>query len=170
MEVPTRIQIVDDDEHSDHALVSVLTRAGFNCCGTTAANTVVAPLVPGLAPAAFYLVRPFTTNEILVTISNAVQATIERRAHQQAMFEDVVPHRLGPDLTRRELEVLGLMAAGLGNKAIADRLFISLHTARNHVKSILHKLAAHSRLEAVAIAVHDGFTERDIADGTGLAS
>ena len=91
----------------------------------------------------------------------------------QPTIERAVPHRHKAGLTARELQVLGLMAAGLPNKQIADRLFISLHTARNHVKSVLHKLAAHSRLEAVAIAVHDGFTERDIAEdaeGSGDSS
>ncbi|HYI45870.1 MAG TPA: response regulator [Actinomycetota bacterium] len=68
--------------------------------------------------------------------------------------------RLGPvrakdmgGLTERELEVLGLLVEGLSNPAIAERLVISLHTVRNHVQRILTKLDAHSKLEAVAIAL-----------------
>jgi DNA-binding NarL/FixJ family response regulator len=160
MEVPARILIIDDDESSDHSLVSVLTRAGFDCCGVSTEGAAVADLAPGPDAASVpYLVRPFTTDEILATIYDALHARFEHPVH----------HRRGPDLTRREVEVLGLIAAGLPNKAIADRLFVSLHTARNHVKSILHKLGAHSRLEAVAIAVHGGFIERDFTEGTGLA-
>ena len=53
------------------------------------------------------------------------------------------------------------MAGGLPNKAIAERLYISLNTVRNHVQSILYKLDAHSRLEAVANAVREGLVERD---------
>jgi DNA-binding NarL/FixJ family response regulator len=55
-------------------------------------------------------------------------------------------------LTRRELEVLALMAEGMSNEAIAERLFISLNTTRNHVQRILTKFSAHSRLEAVTEA------------------
>jgi DNA-binding NarL/FixJ family response regulator len=39
---------------------------------------------------------------------------------------------------------------------IADSLFLSTHTVRNHISNILTKLGAHSRLEAIAIAVRDG--------------
>jgi DNA-binding NarL/FixJ family response regulator len=59
-------------------------------------------------------------------------------------------------LTRREVEVLQLLAAGLSNDAIAERFVLSLHTVRNHVQNILTKLQAHSRLEAVSIAVGQG--------------
>jgi DNA-binding NarL/FixJ family response regulator len=58
--------------------------------------------------------------------------------------------------TPREVEVLGLLADGLSTQQMADRLFISLNTARNHVQRIIRKLGAHSRLEAVAIAHRAG--------------
>jgi DNA-binding NarL/FixJ family response regulator len=60
------------------------------------------------------------------------------------------------ELTQRELEVLKLAADGLTNKAIADRLFISAKTARNHVTSCLVKLCARDRTEAVTIALRRG--------------
>jgi DNA-binding NarL/FixJ family response regulator len=63
---------------------------------------------------------------------------------------------LGADVTPRELEVLQLMAVGLVNKAIALQLGLRLNTVRNHVKNILYKLQAHSKLEAVATAVREG--------------
>jgi len=53
-------------------------------------------------------------------------------------------------LTPRELEVLNAIGDGLGNKAIARRLDISLHTVKFHVEAILRKLDARSRAEAVA--------------------
>ncbi len=59
-------------------------------------------------------------------------------------------------LTAREIEVLALMADGLPNKAIAARLGISEHTVKFHVGSILAKLGASSRAEAVAIAARKG--------------
>lgn len=54
-------------------------------------------------------------------------------------------------LTRREQEILHLIAEGMTNRAIAARLVLSVHTVRTHVQTILSKLGAHSKLEAVAI-------------------
>jgi PAS domain S-box-containing protein len=55
-------------------------------------------------------------------------------------------------LTRRELEILRMIATGVSTKAAADTLHVSPATVRNHVQNILGKLGAHSRLEAVAMA------------------
>lgn len=63
---------------------------------------------------------------------------------------------LGSDLTTRESEILGLLAEGHSNKAISEKLKITLKTVRNHVQNILQKLDAHSKLEAVATAVREG--------------
>jgi len=59
-------------------------------------------------------------------------------------------------LTPREQEVLQLMAEGLPNKTIAARLKVSLHTAKFHVASILAKLGASSRTEAVTLGARRG--------------
>lgn len=71
-----------------------------------------------------------------------------------------VPNRdgllLAEDLTARELEVLQLMAEGISNKALADRLGITAHTAKFHVAAILGKLNAQTRTEAVARAARLG--------------
>jgi two-component system response regulator DevR len=64
--------------------------------------------------------------------------------------------RTGDDLTRRQTEVLRLLADGLSNQAIATQLGIRLATVRNHVQSVIEKLQAHSKLEAVAVAVSLG--------------
>jgi two-component system NarL family response regulator len=58
-----------------------------------------------------------------------------------------------PALTARELEVLKLVARGMSNKDVADELFISENTVKNHVRNILEKLHLHSRMEAVMYAV-----------------
>ncbi len=59
-------------------------------------------------------------------------------------------------LTPRELEVLRLLAAGLGNKGVASRLAISEHTVKFHVASIMSKLGAASRTEAVTLGIRHG--------------
>lgn len=55
-------------------------------------------------------------------------------------------------LTPRQTEVLKLLEAGCGTREIADRLFISEVTVRNHIESLLRRLEVHSRLEAVVAA------------------
>jgi len=61
-----------------------------------------------------------------------------------------------PPLTRRERDVLRLLADGLDARAIATDLGISVNTCRGYVKSLLMKLGAHSQLEAVVIATNHG--------------
>jgi DNA-binding NarL/FixJ family response regulator len=64
-----------------------------------------------------------------------------------------------PTLTRREKEVLGLLMQGKANKEIAQSLAISVRTAKFHISSILHKLGAANRTEALAMASKAGLTQ-----------
>jgi DNA-binding CsgD family transcriptional regulator len=73
-----------------------------------------------------------------------------RRSSREAAQAKAVDAQV---LTERELEVLNLLAKGTSTRDIADLLFISVSTVRSHVQSILSKLEAHSKLEAVAVAL-----------------
>jgi NarL family two-component system response regulator YdfI len=76
-----------------------------------------------------------------------------------AIFPPAAPAfrtELAEPLTGREREVLQMLAGGLGNKEIAARLVISEHTAKFHVASILGKLGAASRTEAVSLGIRRG--------------
>jgi LuxR family maltose regulon positive regulatory protein len=86
------------------------------------------------------------------------ETMLERLRRRGAAPEDVA----GPlrELSRRELEVLELVAEGLTNQAIADRLVISEHTVHRHVSNILGKLDAPTRSAATALAVQHGLTPR----------
>ena len=68
----------------------------------------------------------------------------------------------GPEeiLTKRERQILKRLERGSSNKAIATELTVSLNTVRTHVQSILKKLGAHSKLEAVSIARRQGVLRR----------
>ncbi|HEV8722827.1 MAG TPA: response regulator transcription factor [Candidatus Binatia bacterium] len=59
-------------------------------------------------------------------------------------------------LTPREIEVLRMMAEGLGNKEIATKLLISDHTVKFHISSIFAKLGVSSRTEAVTVGIRQG--------------
>lgn len=69
------------------------------------------------------------------------------------------PSAVGRNITAREHEILGLLAQGMSNAAIAAHLVLSVHTIRNHVANLLAKLGAHSKLEALAIAVRENLVE-----------
>jgi two-component system, NarL family, response regulator YdfI len=82
-----------------------------------------------------------------------------------AQFQSAVPAASSPSrglgelaepLTPRESEVLQMLASGLGNKEIAAKLDISEHTVKFHVASILGKLGAASRTEAVSLGIRRG--------------
>jgi PAS domain S-box-containing protein len=90
-----------------------------------------------------HLFRDVTATKELVTLIH------ERLS---AATSPAQPLEAAAALTRRELEVLRMVATGLNTKAIAERLHVSPATIRNHVQNILGKLGAHSRLEAVAHA------------------
>jgi putative two-component system response regulator len=65
-------------------------------------------------------------------------------------------HRVGDDMTRRETELLGYLARGFSLIDIAAAMSISTNTARNHTQRVIEKLGAHSKLEAVVIAIREG--------------
>ena len=93
-------------------------------------------------------------------LARAVRAVAEGGAvFAPAVLPAVLGRRTGGpghDLTRREAEVLQLLADGASTSDIADRLFLSTNTVRNHVQRLLGKLDAHSKLEAVAIGLREG--------------
>ena len=64
-----------------------------------------------------------------------------------------------PELTGRELEILGLVGNGKTSREIAEELFISENTVRNHVRNVLDKLGLRSRFEAVTWAQREGLIE-----------
>jgi DNA-binding NarL/FixJ family response regulator len=68
-------------------------------------------------------------------------------------------HFSADELTTRETEVLRAIAGGRSNKIVADRLQISEDTVKGHVRSILAKLRANDRLDAVLIAMRRGILD-----------
>ncbi len=69
-------------------------------------------------------------------------------------------HTVGDDLTQRERDVLALVVAGLNNKDIASKLFLSQGTVRLHVSNVLRKLEAPNRTTAAMLAVQNDLVEK----------
>jgi len=112
-----------------------------------------------------YLLKEISVEEVAEAIRAVVQGqslispsmaskllnefnAMSRRAEEKQQFP-------APALTARELEVLKNVARGMSNREIADELYISENTVKNHVRNILEKLHLHSRMEAVIYAVRE---------------
>jgi DNA-binding NarL/FixJ family response regulator len=90
-----------------------------------------------------YVTKPYSAGELLVRLRNLL--------HRHA---DPDASRFARRLTKREHEVLELMAEGLQHDEIGQRLFISPKTVSSHTEHILRKLGARGRAQAIAIAYH----------------
>ncbi len=106
-----------------------------------------------LAGASGYLLKHLSRAELLRSIRLVAsgQTLIDANVTKQAM--ERLAQMPGSELTEREREVLTLIARGYTNKQIADTLYVSEKTARNHVSHILEKLGLSRRSEAAAFAV-----------------
>jgi DNA-binding NarL/FixJ family response regulator len=73
------------------------------------------------------------------------------------LFKQKIPKKNDHfDLTQREVEILNFLVEGMDNKAIAEKLFISVQTVRNHIRHIYEKLQVHSKSQAVVKAIREG--------------
>jgi DNA-binding NarL/FixJ family response regulator len=141
------------------------------------------PVIDGESVPLVLLVDDVSRSELLHALHAGARAVLPRTAQSQEIFAAIDAAAagltaLGPDeldlllpvgngredepepsieeLSTREVEVLAFMAQGLANKNIADRLKISEHTVKFHVSSILSKLDASSRTEAVTKGLKSG--------------
>jgi len=110
-----------------------------------------------------YLVKPLEANEFLARARRLMHRTMSVARPDGRRSE------AGPALTRRECEVLDLLASGLASKEIAVELSISAKTVAGHIQGILTKLGVHSRAQAVAIAHRDHLVGESLVVGQAKA-
>lgn len=114
------------------------------------------------AGAAGFLSKTTPLNELVTAVQRVLAGSV---LFAPSQLRDVAEHlrraerRIGQDLSAREREVLQLLSAGTSTQELAETLFLSPHTVRNHVRNLSAKLGAHSKLEAVAIALREGLIE-----------
>ncbi len=106
------------------------------------------------AGAISYLLKDVSADDLADAIrsAHAGRPTLAPEAAEALIQAALHRPTIGADLTDREREILGLMAEGLSNPEIAERLVVSRSTVKFHVSNVLSKLDAGSRTEAVAIA------------------
>jgi NarL family two-component system response regulator LiaR len=107
------------------------------------------------AGAVGFLLKNVAADQLAVAIraAHVGRPTLAPEATQVLIHTAFAAPPTGSDLTAREREVLALMIEGMNNLAIAERLSVSRSTVKYHVSSILSKLGACGRTEAVAVAV-----------------
>lgn len=106
------------------------------------------------AGAGAYLLKNASSQELVTVMHSAArgQRVLAPEVSDALMSGDRTP-LLGSDLTQRERELLALMARGLSNQEISNRLGIAMPTVKFHVTNILAKLHADNRTEAVLTAL-----------------
>ena len=116
-----------------------------------------------LAGACGYLVKDASIDQIVEGIKAAArgESLISPRIASQLVRRlreppEVEPALAGAELTPRELEVLEMLSRGMDNPEIAQALYLSQHTVKNHVSSILVKLQVANRIQAAVRAVRKG--------------
>ena len=113
------------------------------------------------AGAAGYLLKDADADEVAA----AVRAAVAGRMHLDPAVARILadstraPQRTGDSLTRRQREVLMLIAEGASNRQIAETLVVSERTARTHVSDILARLGLASRTQAAMWAVQEGLAQ-----------
>jgi DNA-binding NarL/FixJ family response regulator len=143
--VPDCRVIVFSAQEDEHVLVRAL-EAG--ACGYLSKGSPLVELIDATRAAnrGDALVPPRMLGALL-------QRLIYRRRERDAALRRMA------ELTRREREVLALLAQGADNDGIAQQLVISPETARTHIQNVLGKLDVHSRLEAAAFVVQNGILD-----------
>ncbi len=146
------IESLADSDLAAEIPIVVLTEAASPAASAHALQAGIRAVLP----------NEISTNQLAAALQAAAAGLVVLHpAEAQAAFPVAAPAsqpltELPEPLTRRERQVLQMLAAGLANKEIAARLNISDHTAKFHVAAILGKLGAATRTEAVALGIRRG--------------
>lgn len=113
------------------------------------------------AGAVGYLLKDTSKEDLAAAIRAAAdgRSTMSPEAAEVLADDGETAAASGGDLTEREREILALLAQGLSNKKIAERLEISEYTVRNHVSQVIAKLGVANRSEAAVLAVQRGLVD-----------
>ena len=115
-------------------------------------------LVSGLdSGARGYALKDGTPSELTGALETvAARRHVRRPAAAPRLLSRNTTQRM-PSLSKREREIMDLLAQGLTGEDVAERLVLSSETVKTHIRNAMSKLEAHTRVHAVAIALREGF-------------
>ncbi|WP_161966074.1 helix-turn-helix transcriptional regulator [Steroidobacter cummioxidans] len=165
--MPLLVGVLATDETRRAALTKLVADAGHRVVASAQSDVIVSdakqtsPSRPTLvfrnegSPAENHLPWDAPPRQVDAALRALVAGLSIRpaRSAPRRGFEELDDSAVQSVLTPRELDVIDAIGAGLSNKAIARELGISLHTVKFHIESLLRKLGAHTRAEAVAKAM-----------------
>ncbi len=121
-----------------------------------------------------FILKDATLNELLETIHAVSEGTnVVPPNLAESLFSQIVEHALKGDkiklkdavrMTKREREIIGLIANGISNKEIALKLHVSTFTVKSHIHNIMEKLTLHTRLEVANYSYSAGTMKKIIKD------
>lgn len=120
-------------------------------------DTVIAAAIE--AGCVAFVSKTRAAKEVVAAVRAAARGDVAFPASALARLQTTGASGRARTLTPRELEVLQLLAEGASTGQVAERLFLSPSTVRNHVQNVLTKLDVHSKLEAVTTAVREGIVD-----------
>jgi DNA-binding NarL/FixJ family response regulator len=156
------IEVVDSDSEADVVLSEALEISALEISESRAPVVLLGDVTPqeGLrAGARAVLGRDASPAQIAAALQAAAAGLVAVPVQDSGAIAPPLAEESAEPLTPRELDVLEMLAEGLSNKMIAYRLSISEHTAKFHVNSILTKLNAGTRTEAVMRGVRLGLVK-----------
>lgn len=148
--------LTDSGLASDFNIVALAEPASLAASSTAPHDGVRAVLPNDASPDQLAAALQAAASGLLVLHPTQAAAQITTNGFASARARSRELNELAEPLTPRESEVLQMLASGLGNKEIAAKLAISEHTVKFHVASILGKLGAATRTEAVSIGIRRG--------------
>nr|WP_298724921.1 LuxR C-terminal-related transcriptional regulator [uncultured Steroidobacter sp.] len=165
--MPLRVGVLAADETRHTALTKLVEDSGHRVVAAARADVIVSD-AKGSSTSRPTLVfsdeslptqnrlswdaHPNQVDAALRALAAGLSIQLARSAPRRG-FEELADSAVQSILTPREFDVVDAIAAGLSNKAIARELDISLHTVKFHIESLLRKLGARTRAEAVAKAM-----------------
>ena len=139
---------------SDFSVAVLVEPASFAASSGALRDGIRAVLPNDVSPEQLVAALQAAASGLLVLHPAQAAAQVATNGFASARSREL--NELAEPLTPRESEVLQMLAGGLGNKEIASKLAISEHTVKFHVASILSKLGAASRTEAVSLGIRRG--------------
>jgi DNA-binding NarL/FixJ family response regulator len=163
--MPLRLVLIEDHQALREGLELLLDREGCRVVGTAGdaahGRTLVERLDPDVAlidsGARGYALKEGTPSELTTALTMVAEGGtyVDPRLHPALLSRRATQTQ--KSLSKREREIMDLLAQGLTGEQVAERLYLSPETIKTHIRNAMSKLEANTRVHAIAIALREGY-------------